>query len=404
MAGCTSTTEPLPIDEEGLEFQDEERKDLEHKKNIEELELQQSELLEGLLEEDSFAESLSEVADDSEQDTDEVTDVEAGDESELLATTELETEEIIEPETALTEVSPEEETKEPSLMELLKESFDFDKDASEDTLKITAQQEPQLPPTPSLPGELAVIASPEQEPDPPKFTPESQLAMSSARKLVSCSLVPELMDEIHQRLQKTKDISIADRRLRDTKNDRLMPVVHFDFDQTKIKPKYLPNNEPALSSAIKLISCKEVPEKMVAIYKRLLETKDINIADRKLRDSNNDTLMPIIHFDFDQTIIKKDYRELLRQQSPCVMKALEARGDMILQIEGHADERGSDEYNMALGHRRANAVSNSIIPYLSNSKLSRIFSYGEEFPLVDGSNKKAWDKNRRVEFTLLLKP
>jgi len=335
MAGCTSTnTEPLPINEEGLEFQEEERKDLEHKKNIEELELQQSELLEGLLEEDSFAESLSEVADDSEQDTDEVTDVEAGDESELLAITELETEEVIEPETALTEVSPEEETKEPSLMELLKESFDFDKDASEDTLKITAQQEPQLPPTPSLPGELAVIASPEQEPDPPKFTPESQLAMSSARKLVSCSLVPELMDEIHQRLQKTKDISIADRRLRDTKNDRLMPVVHFDFDQTKIKP---------------------------------------------------------------------DYRELLRQQSVCVMQALEERGDMILQIEGHADERGSDEYNIALGHRRANAIANSIMAYFTNPELTQIISYGEEFPFVPQSNKNAWARNRRVEFTLLLK-
>ena len=85
MAGCTSTsTEPLPIDEEGLEFQDEERKDLEHKRNIEELELEQSGLLEGLLEEDSFAESLSEVTDDSEQYTNEEADAEEGDESQLL--------------------------------------------------------------------------------------------------------------------------------------------------------------------------------------------------------------------------------------------------------------------------------------------------------------------------------
>ena len=150
MAGCTSTTkEPLPIDVEGLELQDEAMKDLEHKRNIEELELQQSELLEGLLEEETFAESLSEVADDSEQDTIEVADPEAGDESELLAMTELETEEVIQPEPAVTEVSPEEETKEPSLQELLDASFE--KDTSEDTTKITAQQEPQLPPTPSLP-------------------------------------------------------------------------------------------------------------------------------------------------------------------------------------------------------------------------------------------------------------
>jgi len=334
MAGCTSTTtEPFPTDEEGLELLDEESKDLEHKKNIEELELQQSELLEGLLEEDSFSESLSEVTDDSIQYTNEEADLEEGDEGQLLVMTELETEEVVEPEPEVIEVPPEEETKEPSLMELLKESFNK-VTSSEDTLKITSQQEPQLPPTPSIPKELAVIASPEQEADPPMFLPESPLAMNSARKLVSCSLVPELMDEIHQRLQKTKDITIADRRLRDSKNDRLMPVVHFDFDQIKIKP---------------------------------------------------------------------DYRELLRQQSLCVMQALEERDDMILQIEGHADERGSDEYNIALGHRRANAIANSITAYLTNPELTQIISYGEEFPLVPKSNKNAWARNRRVEFTLLLK-
>ena len=334
MAGCTSTTtEPFPTDEEGLELQDEAMKDLEHKKNIEELELQQSELLEGLLEEEeTITESLSEVADDSEQYTNEEADAEAGDESELLALTELETEEVIKPEPAVTEVYPEEERKEQSLQELLDASFD--KDASEDTLKITAQQEPQLPPTPSLPKELDVIALTKQEPDPPKFIPESPLAISSARKLVSCSLVPELIGEIHQRLQKTKDLTIADRRLRDTKNERLMPVVHFDFDQIKIKP---------------------------------------------------------------------DYRELLRQQSACVTQELEERGDMILQIAGHADERGSDEYNIALGQRRANAIANSITAYLTNPEFTQIISYGEEFPLVPQSNKNAWARNRRVEFTLLLK-
>jgi len=334
MAGCTSTTtEPFPTDEEGLLLLDEESKDLEHKKNIEELELQQGELLEGLLEEDSFAESLSEVTDDSEQYSNEEDDAGESDESQLIAMAEVETEEIIEPEPEVTEIPPEEETKEPSLMELLKESFNK-VTGSEDTLKITTQQEPQLPPTPSLPKELTVIASPEQKTDPPMFIPESPLAISSARKLVSCSLVPELMDEIHQRLRKTKDITIADRRLRDGKNDRLMPVVHFDFDQIKIKP---------------------------------------------------------------------DYRELLRQQSSCVMQALEARGDMILQIGGHADERGSDEYNIALGHRRANAIANSIMAYLPNPELTQIISYGEEFPLVPQSNKNAWARNRRVEFTLLLK-
>ena len=174
--------------------------------------------------------------------------------------------------------------------------------------------------------------------------------------------------------------------------------------QEESPPLFMPTSRLALLTALKLVSCKNVPEKMEAIFQRLQKTKDLNIADRRLRDINNDSLMPVVHFDFDQIKIKPDYKKLLRQQSSCVMKALEARGDMIVQIEGHADERGSDEYNLALGHRRANAIANSIMAYLPDSTLARILSYGEEFPLDPDSGKSAWDKNRRVEFTLLLKP
>ena len=175
-------------------------------------------------------------------------------------------------------------------------------------------------------------------------------------------------------------------------------------EQEDSSPRFMPTSRLALVSALKLVSCKNVPAKMEDAHQRLLKTKDLNIADRSLRDEINDRLMPVVHFDFDQIKIKPDYQKLLRQQSSCVMKALEARGDMIVQIEGHADERGSDEYNLALGHRRANAIANSIMVYLSDSKLVRILSYGEEFPLDSNSGKNAWDKNRRVEFTLLLKP
>ena len=179
---------------------------------------------------------------------------------------------------------------------------------------------------------------------------------------------------------------------------------NVSVSEKKITTKFMPKSPLAIFSAQKLLSCKIVPEKMEAIHKRLLKIKDVNIADSKLRDKTNDKLMPVIHFDFDQIKIKPAYRELLRQQSSCVLKALKSRNDMIIQIEGHADERGSDEYNMALGHRRANIVANAIKAYLPDSSLARIFSFGEEFPLIRLSNKSAWGKNRRVEFTLLLKP
>ena len=179
---------------------------------------------------------------------------------------------------------------------------------------------------------------------------------------------------------------------------------NVSVSEKKITTKFMPKSPLAIFSAQNLVSCKIVPEKMEAIHKRLLKIKDVNIADSKLRDKTNDKLMPVIHFDFDQIKIKPAYRKLLRQQSSCVMKALKSRNDMIIQIEGHADEHGSDEYNMALGHRRANVAANAIKAYLPDSSLARIFSFGEEFPLVRLSNKNAWAKNRRVEFTLLLKP
>ena len=167
---------------------------------------------------------------------------------------------------------------------------------------------------------------------------------------------------------------------------------------------FMPESPLALQSAIRLIPCKIIPEKMEVIYQRLQKTKGLNIADRRLRDRDNDRLMPVVHFDFDQIIVKPDYKKLLQQQTSCVMKALGSRGDMIVQIEGHADERGSDEYNMALGHRRADVIAKTIMAYYFDSKLARIFSYGEEFPLDRQSSSSAWAKNRRVEFTLLLKP
>ena len=210
---------------------------------------------------------------------------------------------------------------------------------------------------------------------------------------------PSIINTISSGLQNLLGSSVKEQQeepKKDADND--------SASEKKSTTKFMPKSPLAIFSAQKLVSCKIVPEKMEAIHKRLLKIKDVNIADSKLRDKTNDKLMPVIHFDFDQIKIKPAYTKLLRQQSSCVMKALKSRNDMIIQIEGHADERGSDEYNMALGHRRANVVANAIKAYLPDSSLARIFSFGEEFPLVRLSNKSAWAKNRRVEFTLLLKP
>ena len=84
-------------------------------------------------------------------------------------------------------------------------------------------------------------------------------------------------------------------------------------------------------------------------------------------------------------------RDTLRKQSAWMRK----KKDLTFTIEGHADERGTREYNLALGERRANAVKDYLMTYgISGDKLS-VISYGKERPVNSGSNPLAWSQNRR---------
>jgi len=100
------------------------------------------------------------------------------------------------------------------------------------------------------------------------------------------------------------------------------------------------------------------------------------------------------HFDFDKSDIRFEDRALLDR----VAAILGANGGLRLRISGHADDRGSDEYNLALGNRRASAVKT----YLGNKGIEgsrlEVVSYGEERPLASGQDEESWAANRRAEF------
>ncbi|PWB61362.1 MAG: peptidoglycan-associated lipoprotein [Deltaproteobacteria bacterium] len=103
-----------------------------------------------------------------------------------------------------------------------------------------------------------------------------------------------------------------------------------------------------------------------------------------------------IHFDFDKSFIREDARPVLSQVADYLKKNKGAK----LQIEGHCDERGTAEYNMALGDRRAESAR----AYLASlgvpaSALSTV-SFGKEKPVDPGHNDAAWAKNRRAHFVL----
>ncbi len=101
-----------------------------------------------------------------------------------------------------------------------------------------------------------------------------------------------------------------------------------------------------------------------------------------------------IHFDFDQFTLSREARDILAQNADY----LKANSGLQVVIEGHCDERGSDEYNLALGESRALAAKNYLIAAGINAQRLSVISYGEEKPLDPRSNEDAWAQNRRAEF------
>ena len=106
-----------------------------------------------------------------------------------------------------------------------------------------------------------------------------------------------------------------------------------------------------------------------------------------------------IHFDFDRYNIQVEEAEILKENSALLKKY----PGMKFQIEGHCDERGTGEYNLALGERRANSVKKYLVSLgIAPSRVSTI-SYGEERPFDPGHSEEAWTKNRRAHFVVLNK-
>lgn len=99
-----------------------------------------------------------------------------------------------------------------------------------------------------------------------------------------------------------------------------------------------------------------------------------------------------VYFAFDASTLDAEARSLLQQNA----EVLRRYPGWKITVEGHCDERGSTEYNLALGERRAAAVRQYYIDYGVDSARIRIISYGEERPAVRGSGEDAWAKNRRA--------
>jgi peptidoglycan-associated lipoprotein len=107
--------------------------------------------------------------------------------------------------------------------------------------------------------------------------------------------------------------------------------------------------------------------------------------------------LEMVYFAYDKSIITTAFGEALQKNYEWIAE----NPDVQIQLEGHCDERGTNEYNLALGERRAKAVFDYLISLGASPSQFSLVSFGEERPADQGSNEVAWRKNRRVEFTRL---
>ncbi len=169
------------------------------------------------------------------------------------------------------------------------------------------------------------------------------------------------------------------------------PVVVAKVEEFTPEPEPEPEPEPVVVAKVEAPKAEEpAPAKRkqpVTIIVAPTEEASAPIAD-----------LGTVYFDFDKSDIKPKFAEALRRNFEWIEEHPEAH----IQLEGHCDERGTNEYNLALGERRSRAVYDYLVKTLgANPNQFTLISFGEERPTDFGHTESAWGKNRRVEFTRL---
>ncbi|MFC1528400.1 peptidoglycan-associated lipoprotein Pal [Candidatus Latescibacterota bacterium] len=144
---------------------------------------------------------------------------------------------------------------------------------------------------------------------------------------------------------------------------------------------------PASTPTVKAPERKPAPQPRVQQAPRKTDEKLTVPSDLKLST---------IYFDYDKSNIRSDQRSSLADNAAILSKYSTVR----IRIEGHCDERGSDEYNLALGQRRADSARQYLTEYgISSSRITTL-TYGESRPVSLGHNESSWAQNRRCEFII----
>jgi len=142
----------------------------------------------------------------------------------------------------------------------------------------------------------------------------------------------------------------------------------------------------------------KVEEPTTQVEKPVLNEEEI-FQQKSIEELNKDRILKKINFDFDKYQIREDMKPILQANANWMLKFSTVQ----ILIEGHCDERGTIEYNIALGEKRAEAAKNYLASLGVNAAKIKIVSYGKSKPLVQGVDEASYFQNRRAEFVITKK-
>lgn len=161
----------------------------------------------------------------------------------------------------------------------------------------------------------------------------------------------------------------------------------------KKKPKEVPPAPPQTQEQPKV----EKVEAPVVQEPQL--TEEEVFLQKSLDQINREKPLATVYFDYDRAVIRDDARSVLDGNSSWLKKFKTAK----ILVEGHCDERGTEEYNLALGEKRAKAAQDYLLSTGIGSDRVKIISYGKSQPLNPGHDESAWQMNRRAQFLVVEK-
>jgi peptidoglycan-associated lipoprotein len=169
----------------------------------------------------------------------------------------------------------------------------------------------------------------------------------------------------------------------------MLSLVFFFTGCAKKAPKVQPKEAPVVE---------KVEEQAPKMEKPALSEEEI-FQQKSIEELNKDGNLKRINFDFDKYVIREDMKPILQNNANWILK----HSTLELLIEGHCDERGTVEYNIALGEKRAESAKNYVVSLGVSADKIKTVSYGKSKPLVQGIDEATWFQNRRAEFVITKK-